>query len=99
MLDELSITYNPPRETVQFTYDVIERFIGTLNRATGSADVSRALAEQMPLELIRWRSLPAPVARRLCELLLKHGFDLELMLSLIRNEEYNVRRYVKMKCF
>nr|XP_040221323.2 huntingtin [Anopheles coluzzii] len=91
VLDELGVTYNSPRETVQFTYDVIERFIDTLNRATASADVSRALAEQMPLELIRWRSLPAPVARRLCELLLKHGFDLELMLSLIRNEEYNVR--------
>uniref|UniRef100_A0A182JQB4 Huntingtin n=1 Tax=Anopheles christyi TaxID=43041 RepID=A0A182JQB4_9DIPT len=91
VLDEMTVTNNPSQDTVQFTYDVIQRYISTLKNITGIAEVSRSLAEQMPLELIRWRSLPGSVERCLCELLIKHGFDLELMLSLVRNDEYNVR--------
>uniref|UniRef100_A0A182PKS6 Huntingtin n=1 Tax=Anopheles epiroticus TaxID=199890 RepID=A0A182PKS6_9DIPT len=92
VLDEMSVVYGgASQENVQFTYDTIERFIGTLSNSTIVDEVNRALAEQIPLELICWRSLPPPVERCLCELLIKRGFDLELLLSLIRNDEYSVR--------
>uniref|UniRef100_A0A182SEX2 Huntingtin n=1 Tax=Anopheles maculatus TaxID=74869 RepID=A0A182SEX2_9DIPT len=91
MLDEMNLTYSTCQADVQFMYDAIQRYISTLSNMTRFGEVSRALAEQIPLELIHWRRLPVPIARCLSEVLVKHGFDSELMLSLIRNDEYSVR--------
>uniref|UniRef100_A0A182RZC5 Huntingtin n=1 Tax=Anopheles funestus TaxID=62324 RepID=A0A182RZC5_ANOFN len=91
MLEDINLTYTTNQQDVQFTYDSIQRYINTLSSMTRFGEVSRALAEQIPLELIHWYRLPVAVARSLSEMLIKHGFDLELMLSLIRNNEYNVR--------
>uniref|UniRef100_A0A182YG60 Uncharacterized protein n=1 Tax=Anopheles stephensi TaxID=30069 RepID=A0A182YG60_ANOST len=91
MLDDMYLTYSTCQADVQFMYDAIQRYFGTLSTMTRFGEVSRALAEQIPLELIHWSRLPVTVARCLSEVLIKHGFDSELMLSLIRNDEYNVR--------
>ncbi|XP_053669287.1 huntingtin [Anopheles marshallii] len=91
ILDDINLTYNANQEDIQFTCDSIQRYISALSTMTRFVEISRALAEQIPLELIHWCRLPLAVARALSEMLIKHGFDLELMLSLIRNDEYNVR--------
>uniref|UniRef100_A0A182M0T8 Huntingtin n=1 Tax=Anopheles culicifacies TaxID=139723 RepID=A0A182M0T8_9DIPT len=91
MLNDINLVYNTRQEDVQFTYDAIKRYISTLSNMTRFVEVSRALTEHIPLELIHWCHLPVTVSFCLCEMLVKFGFDLELMLSLIRNDEYNVR--------
>uniref|UniRef100_A0AAG5CW14 Huntingtin n=1 Tax=Anopheles atroparvus TaxID=41427 RepID=A0AAG5CW14_ANOAO len=90
-LEELQLTNNATEETVQFTKDSVGRYLDTLASLTVFGEISRILAEQIPLELIRWRSLPDPVVRSLVNFLICHGFDTELVLSLIRNDTYNVR--------
>uniref|UniRef100_A0A182W2X9 Huntingtin n=1 Tax=Anopheles minimus TaxID=112268 RepID=A0A182W2X9_9DIPT len=91
MLDDINLTYNTNQEDVQFKYDAIKRYISALSNITRFVEVSRALTEQIPLELIHWSRLPLAVACCLSEMLIKLGFDLELMLSLIRNDDYSVR--------
>uniref|UniRef100_A0A182NCJ2 Huntingtin n=1 Tax=Anopheles dirus TaxID=7168 RepID=A0A182NCJ2_9DIPT len=90
-LDVLNLTINISQENVRYSYNAVNRYIGTLTEMTRFGVVSRMLAEQIPLELIRWRVLPVPVVRCLGQMLLSHGFDTELMFSLVRSDVYSVR--------
>ncbi|XP_053680458.1 huntingtin [Anopheles nili] len=90
-LEEVHLTYNATLETIQFSNTAVTRYIETLGSTTGLKEISRILAEQIPLELIHWHRLPVSVVRSLCEMMINHGYDTELMLSLIRNSEYSVR--------
>uniref|UniRef100_A0A182QCB2 Huntingtin n=1 Tax=Anopheles farauti TaxID=69004 RepID=A0A182QCB2_9DIPT len=91
VLEVLNLTFNVSQESVRYSYLTVNRYITTLNDTIRFRVVSRALAEQIPLELIHWRVLPVPLVRCLGQMLLNHGFETELMLSLIRSHVYSVR--------
>ncbi|KFB36381.1 AGAP003681-PA-like protein [Anopheles sinensis] len=90
-LEELQLTHNVSEETIQFASDSITRYMDTLTSMIAFHEISRVLAEQIPLEIIHWNTLPEPVVRSLVGLLIRHNFDTELVLSFVRNDAYNVR--------
>ncbi|XP_049538102.1 huntingtin [Anopheles darlingi] len=90
-IEELQLMLNSSVEELKFAENTVRRYIQALSSLKTFSGISRVLVEQIPLELICWRRLSPHIARPLTELLVNHGYDSEVVLTLLRNATYNVR--------
>uniref|UniRef100_A0A2M4A9U2 Huntingtin n=1 Tax=Anopheles triannulatus TaxID=58253 RepID=A0A2M4A9U2_9DIPT len=90
-VEELQLMQNSSVEELKFAENTVRRYIQALGSMKTFSGISRVLVEQIPLELICWRRLSTCIARPLTELLVNHGYDSEVVLTLLRNATHNVR--------
>uniref|UniRef100_A0A2M4B803 Huntingtin n=2 Tax=Anopheles marajoara TaxID=58244 RepID=A0A2M4B803_9DIPT len=90
-IEELQLMQNSSVEEFKFAENTVRRYIQALASMKTFGSVSRVLVEQIPLELICWRRMSPCTAKPLTELLVNHGYDSEVVLTLLRNATYNVR--------
>ncbi|XP_050082071.1 huntingtin [Anopheles aquasalis] len=90
-IEELQLMQHSTVEELKFAENTVRRYIQALSRMKTFSSISRVLVEQIPLELICWRRLSPCIAKPLTELLVNHGYDSEVVLTLLRNATYNVR--------